>query len=139
MNQNQTELIREWLQLHYLVKEAIDELNELKNSRISMKFIVEAGLKNIGRTMRNRMQEITKSLRASGIHVGVKDEGGELIEVWTVTNGLKDNFMIKRAILREDMDKRMERFMKDLEDNQVDRPYKPEISSGDTYEDTYKK
>lgn len=137
MNETEVSLIREYVQIHYLIKEAVVEIEALKTSRISLRNMLIVGTKLLGTRMKNQLSGIQKELRSLGIHVWIEDDGGEIVFVCTAKNGVKERNGIKRRVLREDMETRLDLLMKEIEDSQVDMPYKVDMTGGDRYGSSY--
>lgn len=137
MNEHETNLIREYVIISYLIKETINELEHLKTARIALKGLLVVAAKASGSRLRDKLRDVQKDLRNCGIHVFIEDDGTEVIYVGTLKNRVKGRFGIKRGVLREDMEKRLHELSGEFmyEDNS---PFKFDASFGDPYAKLHK-
>jgi hypothetical protein len=111
MNENEVNLIRQYLHIHYLIKEAVSTIEWLPTSRIALSDMLKLGLKQFGGKLRNRLKDTEKELRTLGVHVWIEDDGDEVVFVCTNKRGVKGRHGVKRRILREDMEVTLQTLM----------------------------
>jgi hypothetical protein len=104
MNENEVALIRQYLHIHYLIKEAVSTIEWLPTSRIALSDMLKIGVKLFGGKLRDRLKDTERELRTFGVHVWIEDDGDEVIYVCTNKRGTKGRHGVKRRILREDME-----------------------------------
>lgn len=104
MNETEINLIRQYLHIHYLIKEAVSTIEWLPTSRIALSDMLKIGVKLFGGKLRDRLKDTERELRTFGIHVWIEDDGDEVIYVCTNKRGIKGRHGVKRRVLREDME-----------------------------------
>jgi hypothetical protein len=139
MNETEVNLIREYVLIHYLIKEAVETLDTLKSSRISLTGLLVFATKSTGTKLKDKLKAVQSKLRAAGIHVWIEDDGDEIIYVGTAKNGVKGRHGIKRRILREDMEAKLMEYASEFMHGDfnfvVNEPYKVErLPDRDPYE-----
>lgn len=132
MNETEINLVREYVHIHYLIKEAVAELDELKLSRISLSGLLVSATKSTGAKLKEKLKDVQKELRTAGIFVKIEDDGGEIIFVCTVKNRVEGRYGIKRVILREEMEKKLMEYANEFMVSDL-APYKVELTFGDPY------
>lgn len=125
MTEKETELIREYVQLKYLVDVAKATLNDYTG-------LLKHIAKLAGSVTWQRLKVVEREMRALKVHVWTEDDGGEIIYVGTSINMVKGRYGIKRSILLEDMQKRADMIAESLVEKEHP-PYKVEEPKGDPY------
>lgn len=125
MTEKETELIREYVQLKYLVEVAKDTLNDYTG-------LLKHIAKLAGSVTWKRLKVVEREMRALKVHAWTEDDGGEIIYVVTSVGGVKGRHGIKRTILLEDMQKRADVIAESLVEKEHP-PYKVVGVGGDPY------
>lgn len=135
MNEQETNLIREYVHVHYLIKEAVNEIDALKSSRVFMGGLLSKATKMMGSRLKDKLKAIQKELRKTGVHVWIEDDGEEVIFVGTSKNGVKGRHGMKRSILNEDLSGALDKLMKEFMVAEIimSEPYKVEVHRTDPY------
>jgi hypothetical protein len=130
MNENEVNLIRRYLHIHYLIKEAVSTIEWLPMSRIALSDMLKIGVKLFGGKLRDRLKATEKELRTFGVHVWIEDDGDEVIYVCTNKRGVKGRHGVKRRVLREDMVITLAELMETELDHSNDSEYKVMTTAG---------
>lgn len=116
MNELETELLRDYVHLTYLIKEAKSELEFLDDPRMPNRGIRMTMTKMIGGMLADRLKLTQSEMRDEGMFV-VKiddDEKDPLIYVHTSIKRVKQTFPYKRRILQEDLKDKLDSIAKEI-------------------------
>lgn len=114
MNEHETELIRDYVHMDYLLKMASRDMEHIKVSHYYMSGFLQTLLRGIGSDIRNKQKEVKRELLNLKIHVWIEDDGGDIIYICTSKNMVKDKFGMKRQVLYEDMEHTLNRMIDNL-------------------------
>lgn len=133
MNEHETNLVRTYVHLSLLVNEAKNNLDVFKESRSG---VVQVWMsKTIGGVLADRLWNVQKELRKSGISVWVEDDGGDIVYVNTNHRGEKARGGIKRRILDEDLADKAASIAREMANIPLKvYPYQVEVPDRDPYE-----
>ncbi|MDG0791907.1 hypothetical protein OMP38_14400 [Cohnella ginsengisoli] len=116
MNEIETELLRDYVHLTYLIKEAKAELAALDDPRMPNRGIRMKMTKMMGSMFNDRLKLTQSEMRDHGMFV-VKiddDEKDPLIYVHTSIKRVKQSFPYKRKILQEDLKDKLDGIAKEI-------------------------
>lgn len=132
MTEQETTLIRDYLLIDYLIKEAVLELDRLKHSAITLKGMLIQATKIIGTRLNDKLRDTRIALSKLGYSVRVEDEGA-LVYVCTTHKGAQKRYPMKREILIEECEIKFGLLMKEFMNDKLE-PYKPNMRTfGDQY------
>lgn len=126
-DEHTTELLRSHLHYTYIINKLVDELKELKDRPVEMKWMLESNLKMFGSMFKDRLRGVKDELRKLGIATWIEDKG-DMVIVWVTKRGDKKRYGVKRRVLYEDIEALMDKVAHELATMPKDfPPYKPEL------------
>ncbi|MFC5704404.1 hypothetical protein ACFPVX_24200 [Cohnella faecalis] len=123
MTESELMQIRKFVHLTCLIKVAINTINDLSESRISFKSMPISITKLFGKRIRNDLKELQKEMRANVVHAWLEDNGEDVVYVHTSIKGVNGRHGIKRKILNEDLQDKIEDYANQFGKMSIDSPY----------------